>query len=323
MPVATVFVSGAGGFVGSRLCQRLRTSGQRVISGIRGPAAAGAAGGSCVQIDDIAGFKNWRATLRGVEVVVHLAGRAHCLRRSEARLIEEFRRVNVAASTELFCASRDAGVRRFVFASSIGVHGTRTDTRPFRETESVNPTEPYAQSKWEAEEALRALAAYDGPELVIVRPALVYGPGAKGNFLRLMRLVDSGWPLPFANVSARRNYLGLDNLCHLLELCAFDSRSAGETFVAADPWAVDLPTLLRSLAKSMGRQVRLWPVSPSTLHTVGKLLSLSAEVRRLTSSLEIDSGKACGLLQWRPSVTFHEEIENMVRSFVDARRGRS
>jgi nucleoside-diphosphate-sugar epimerase len=320
--MATVFVSGAGGFVGARLCQWLRTSGQRVIAGIRGPAGAGIAADSCVPIYDIGGFKQWRTVLRGVEVVVHLAARAHRLWRSEARLIEEFRRVNVAASTELFCASRDAGVQRFVFASSIGVHGTRTDTRPFSETEPVNPTEPYAQSKWEAEEALRALAAHDGPELVVVRPALVYGPGAKGNFLRLMRLVDSGWPLPLASVSARRNYLGLDNLCHLLELCAFDSHSAGETFVAADPWSVDLPTLLSSLANSMGRQVRLWPVRPSSLHTVGKLLGFTAEVRRLTSSLEIDSGKACRVLHWRPRVTFHEEIDNMVRSFVNASGGR-
>lgn len=321
--MGTVFISGAGGFVGSRLSQRLRTAGQRVVRGIRGPAGAGAASDSYVQIDDIAGFRNWRAALRGVEVVVHLAARAHCLRRREARLIEEFRRINVTASTELFCASRDAGVRRFVYASSIGVHGTRTDTRPFSETEPVNPEEPYAQSKWEAEEALRALAAHDGPELVVVRPAVVYGPGAKGNFLRLMQLVGSGWPLPFASVSARRNYLGLDNLCNLLELCAFDPRSAGETFVAADPLPVDLPTLLRSLAKSMGRQARLWPVRPSTLYTVGKLMGLSGEVRRLTSSLEIDSGKARRLLQWRASVTFNEEIDNMVRSFVGARGGRS
>jgi nucleoside-diphosphate-sugar epimerase len=317
--VTTVLVTGAGGFIGSRLCGRLRAAGHRVIGGVRGPGQAPVAAGSCVRIDDIAGFKEWRAALAGVDAVVHLAARAHCVRRGEAARMDEFRRINVAASTELFRASRDCGVRRFLFVSSIGVHGARTDTQPFRETDPLRPTEPYTQSKAEAEHALRALAAEGGSELVIVRPALVYGPGAKGNFLRLMRLVAAGWPLPFASIGARRNYLGLDNLCALLELCALDARAAGETFVAADPWSVDLPTVLRILAESMGRQLRLWPVHPALLRATGRLVGLSAEVARLTSSLEVDSGKACGLLQWRPGVAFREEMDNMVRAFVDAR----
>jgi nucleoside-diphosphate-sugar epimerase len=122
-------------------------------------------------------------------------------------------------------------------------------------------------------------------------------------------------------VTARRNYLGLDNLCALLELCAFDPRAAGETFVAADPWSVDLPTVLRTLGESMGRRVRLWSVQPSVLRAAGNVLGLSAEVARLTSSLEIDSSKACRLLQWQPAVAFREEMDRMVGAYV-AGRGR-
>jgi len=207
-------------------------------------------------------------------------------------------------------------VRRFLFVSSIGVYGAKTDGRPFRETDPLNPTEPYAQSKLEAEQALRALTAETEMELTVVRPGLVYGPGAKGNFLRLMRLVSAGWPLPFGSVSARRNYLGLDNLCALLELCAFDPRAAGEVFVAADPWSVDLPTLLLTLGESMGRRVRLWSIRPAVLRTTGGLLGLSAEIARLTSSLEIDCGKACRLLQWQAAVAFREEMDRMVKAFV-------
>ncbi len=252
-------------------------------------------------------------------MVVHLAARAHCVQRSEASRIDEFRRVNVAASTELFRASREVGVRRFLFVSSIGVHGATTGARPFRETDPENPSEPYAQSKLEAEQALRALAAGAETQLTVVRPGLVYGPGAKGNFLRLMRLVRAGWPLPFGSVGARRNYLGLDNLCALLELCASDPRAAGETFVAADPWSVDLPTVLRTLGESMGRRVRLWSVQPAVLRAAGKVFGLSAEVARLTSSLEIDSGKACRLLQWQPGVAFGEEMDRMARAYVHER----
>jgi nucleoside-diphosphate-sugar epimerase len=316
--VTTVFVTGAEGFIGSRLCERLRTAGHRVIGGIRGSGGELGASHSCVRID-IGGFRHWGAALEGVDVVVHLAARAHRIGRREGSRLDEFRRINVDATAELFRACSHAAVRRFLFVSSIGVHGASTDSRPFREADPANPTEPYAQSKWEAEQALHALAAEEGPELVIVRPALVYGPGAKGNFRRLMRLIGSGWPLPFASIRARRNYLGLDNLCALLELCALDARAAGETFVAADPWSVDLPTLLRTLAQSMGLRLRLWPAPPFLLRAGGRLLGLSAELARLTSPLEIDSGKARGLLQWRPEATFLEGIDQMARSFLDAR----
>ncbi len=313
-----MLITGADGFVGSRLCEKLTASGHSVIRAIRG-ADRVRTDGKCLSVGDIERFSGWRAALRDVDVVIHLAARAHRTERAAASALQEFRRVNVEATTNVFRGARDAGVGRFVFTSSIGVHGTSSDGRPIREVSRADPAEPYARSKWEAEQALRALAGPKEPRLVVVRPALVYGAGAKGNFLRLMRVVASGWPLPLGRIEARRNYLGLGNFCALLELCAFAPCAAGETFVAADPWSVDLPALLTRIAGSMGRRARLWSLPPALLRGFGRLVGRSVEVARLTSSLEVDSSKARRLLDWRTVTSFDEEIDRMVRAFVDGR----
>lgn len=313
-----VLVTGASGFIGRQLCATLRTFDHQVVGLARSVAEARRSGGVTLErIEDIARVTDWARLVSGFDVVIHLAARAHRVGRSEARQIEEFRRVNVTPTLRLFRACSGVGVRRFVLISSIGVHGIRSEGQPISETDRVNPQEPYARSKWEAEGGIRALAASSRSEIVIVRPALVYGPGAKGNFYRLMQLVSSGYPLPFAGIKARRNYLGLQNLCMLLERCAFDARAAGQTFVAADPWSVELPTLLELLARPMGRKIRLWRVAPTILTAIGTLTGRAAEVSRLTSSLEVDSAKAMSLLDWSPKVSLESEVGNMVACFMN------
>lgn len=317
-----ILITGASGFIGSKLCEKFGESGHHVVGVIRNSRDIVRGTASCEIVEDITGIDDWGRLVTDVDVVIHLAARAHRVREREARQLGEFRRVNVVPTVALYRACRETGVRRFVLLSSIGVHGVKSGARAVRETDAVSPKEPYAQSKWEAEQAVRSMEDAAGTETVILRPALVYGPGAKGNFRRLMQLVATGLPLPFGSVAARRSYLGLENLCSLLERCAFDARAAGETFAAAEPWAIELSTLLRIMARSMGRNVHLVRVHPIVLSGLGALVGRSAEVARLTAPFEIDSGKARGLLNWQPKVTFEEEMDNMVMAFMEGRRSK-
>lgn len=311
-----ILITGADGFVGARLARDLAADGADVLGIVRRHTARAPAGVRICAIGDIGVFCAWGDLLVGVEVVVHLAARAHIVRDGATDPLAEYRRINVAPTAALFRACRAVGVRRFVFASSIGVNGARSIGAAFRETDHANPTEPYAIAKWETEQFLHAAAKEGATEFVIVRPALIYGPGVKGNFHRLMRLVAGGWPIPLGGVTATRNLLGLTAFCELLRLCVDHPKAAGETLLAADAVAVDLPTLLRTMAGAMGRRPRLLSVPTRVLEILGHLGGRTADVTRLLWSLQVDSAKARTLLNWVPTVGFTEEVDAMVRFFM-------
>jgi nucleoside-diphosphate-sugar epimerase len=259
----------------------------------------------------------WGDVAKGVDVVLHLAGRAHVMREAHADPLEEFRRVNCRATLALARTAAAAKVRRFVFVSSIGVNGSATDAVPFTEESVPAPTEPYAISKWEAEQSLRQLCAGADMECVIIRPPLVYGPDARGNFARLLRLVASGVPLPLGSVANLRSYIGVENLCSLLEVCLQHPAAADELFLAADGEDVSTTTLITEIARAMGRSARMFPCPIGLLRAAASVVRRSAEVQRLTSSLQVDGSYARRRLGWVPRVPLRAGIAAMAKAFVE------
>jgi nucleoside-diphosphate-sugar epimerase len=207
-------------------------------------------------------------------------------------------------------------VARFVFVSSIGVLGNASGSRIFTDSDAPAPAEPYAVSKWEAEQGLRVLAQSSALQIVVVRPPLTYGPHVKGNFLRLLRLVRSGVPLPFGGVRNSRSYIGVHNLCEFLILCAFHPAANGLTFNVSDGEDLSTPELLQLMAAAMGKKARLFQCPAPLLRAAAMVLRKRTELDRLTANLRVDSSLARKALDWRPAVDLRTGIAEMVRSFV-------
>jgi len=269
-----------------------------------------------VATGDLGGATDWRAALAGCDVVVHLAARVHVMSDAASEPLAEFRKVNTVATLNLARQAAAAGVRRFVFVSSVKVNGAGRDA-PYCESDTPAPQDPYAISKWEAEQGLARIAAEAGLEVVILRPPLVYGPGVGANFLRLMQLVEKGWPLPFGRVDNRRSLLFLGNLVDAIRLCLAHPAAAGKTYLVSDGDAVATPELLRLLAAAMERRPRLLPLPASLIRLAGSLLGQSAEVSRLLDSLVLDSRRIREELHWRPPYTLAEGINQTVRAYLN------
>lgn len=318
--MSRVLVTGASGFIGRFLVDFLVDSGHFVTGVSRQGVHSSSDPIKRIQIDDLRQPQIWeRIDFSNFDVVVHLAARAHVLREPAREPISEFRAVNVIPSIALFQACQRAGVPRFLLVSSIGVNGTMSVGIPFTELDSPNPLEPYAISKWEAEQALTRLSHEGCTALTIIRPALVYGPHAKGNFHKLMGLIERGWPTPVASPDNRRNFLGVRNLCYLIELCMHHKNAIGETFLASDLRAVTTRELIVLLAHSMGRKARVIKIPRALLVAIGVLTGRRAEAVRLSTSLEIDSFKARSLLSWDNDEDLPAGIGKMVGAFLHDR----
>jgi nucleoside-diphosphate-sugar epimerase len=307
MPIA--LVTGATGFVGAHLIPALQGAGWTVRAAVRSSAGVALPEGvDRVAVGDLAQAPDLRDALAGVDVVIHLAGRAHVVRETAADVDRIFRRVNVAATRHLAEQAAAAGVRRFVLLSSVKVNGERTGDRPFTEADVPAPEDAYGRSKHEAEQALRAVGAATGLAVAIVRPPLVYGPGVKANFLRLLRLVDRGVPLPLGSVRNQRSLIGVWNLCDLIVACATHPAAAGETFLASDQRDLSTPELIRLIGHALGRPARLFPFPVTALRQAGRLAGQGDAVERLVGSLQVDSTKATRLLGWQPVVGVEEGL---------------
>lgn len=302
-----LLVTGASGFVGSALLRRaaserpVRAAVRRELAVPRGVEQA--------LVEGLSSDADWSAALVGVDVVVHAAARVHVMHDSAADPLAEFRRVNVAGTRRLAEQAAAASVRRFVFLSSIKVLGERTPPgQPFSADDAPAPRDPYGISKHEAEQCLREIGAATGMEVTIVRPPLVYGPGVKANFLRMLRWLDRGLPLPLGAMENRRSLVALDNLVDLLLLCADHPEAAQQTFLAADGEDLSTSELLRRLAAALGRPARLVPVPVPLLRALGVALGKGALVQRLCDSLQVDTRAARELLGWRPPVSVDEAL---------------
>ena len=251
--------------------------------------------------------------LEGVEVIVHAAARVHVLNDDKTKSAIEFDRVNVTATLELARQAVAAGVRRFVFLSSIGVNGVQTDVgKPFTEADPPNPHNPYADSKLKAEQGLLLLSEQSGLEVVIIRPPLVYGPGVRANFAALMRAVQRGWPLPLACVHNLRSMVAMDNLVSFIATCVDHPQAANTTFLVSDGRDISSPDLVRGLAQALGVAARLVPVPVSTLQFVGRALGRGDVIQRVCGNLRVDISKARRVLAWQPSVSMDEGLRRAV-----------
>ena len=295
-----IVITGAGGFIGRALVSHLQQTGREVVPVTR------------------ATLEPWPELLRGADAVVHLAARAHVVHDTATDPMSEFRVANVAGTEQLLSAAIGCSVRRFVFVSSIGVLGNDSGQRAFTASDPPNPIEPYARSKWEAEQRVMTLTAGTATQSVIVRPPLVYGPGVKGNFLRLLKLVDSGVPLPFGGLTAQRSFIGIDNLCGLLAVCVDHPAAAGRTLLAADGEAVTLPALLESIGRGLGRPVRLFHAPWGLVESLARLAGRGADLARLTGSLRVDDSITRNTLGWQPGVPFEAGIRAMAEWYREA-----
>lgn len=289
-----VLVTGAGGFVGTALCRRLGANGVAVLKGVRGAAPSPG---------------------MGIDVVVHLAGRVHVMHESSADPLPAYRAANTLGTLNLARQAVAAGVRRFVFVSTVKVNG---EGRPaaYAESDAPGPADPYAKSKWEAEQGLRTIAAESTMEVVIVRPPLVYGPGVKANFLSMMRWVERGLPLPLGAIHNQRSLVALDNLVDFLMVCATHPAAANQTFLVSDGEDLSTTELLERMAAALGKPSRLLPVPLWLLSTVASLLGKGRFVLRLCGSLRVDTAKARALLGWSPPLSVEEGLRRVAADFL-------
>lgn len=309
-------VTGANGFVGSALCRRLAGDGRSARAAVRVGRAA-PAGADIAEVADMTAATDWTAALQGVRQVVHLAARVHVMDERSADPLAEFRRINVEGTANLARQAAAAGVRRFVFLSSIKVNGESTlPGRPFKASDTPAPDDPYGVSKLEAEMALQEIAARTGMEVVCIRPPLVYGPGVKANFAAMMRWLHRGLPLPLAAVTEnRRSLVGLDNLVDLLVTCLDHPAAANQIFLAGDGEDLSTADLLRRMGVALERPARLLPVPVGLLELGAALMGRRGIYQRLCGSLQVDIGHTRQLLDWSPPVSVDEGLRRTAQAF--------
>ena len=301
-----MLVTGANGFIGRALCDVLAASRRKVRKAVRIPVPGLP---DAVTVGDIGPDTGWRAALESVSGVVHLAARTHVLRETATDPLAEFRKINVSGTERLARSAAAGGVRRFVFVSSVKVNGERTGERPYSEDDTPRPEDAYGVSKWEAEQALSRIAAETGLEVVVLRPPLVYGPGVKGNFLRLMNLIARGAPLPLGAIDNRRSFIFSGNLTSAITAALDAPRAAGRTYLVSDGEDVSTPDLVRGLARALGVTPRLLSLPLSPLGFAATLAGKRAEFARLTRSLQVDSSRIRRELDWRPPFTLAQGLE--------------
>lgn len=255
-----------------------------------------------VSIGELGSDTDWSHALSGVSVVFHLAARTHVLHETARDAVAEYRRVNVEGTRSLAQAAVRSGVRRMVFLSSIKVNGERTDGVPFDENAEPQPEDAYGVSKWEAEQALCGVARDTGLEAVILRCPLVYGPGVKGNFLRLIHWTAHRRPLPFASIDNCRSLIYLENLVDAIVSAGRSPAATHRTFLVSDGKDVSTPELIRSIAGALQVKARLFPFPPTLLMAAATAMGKREEMRRLTGSLQIDSSKIRRELNWMPPI---------------------
>lgn len=311
-----ILVTGANGFVGRYLCALLRSRGHKVRAVVRSATCEAPDVDELFFVSDLTDSVSLSELLVGCDCVVHLAARAHLLNDKSTDPLSEFRLANVSTTVALATCAANVGVKRFVYVSSIGVNGQFTKGIPFSESQLEHPHDDYALSKLEAENALRDISNKTGIEYVIVRPPLVYGPDAPGNFALLLKLVSYRIPLPFGRVHAKRSLISVWNLVDFLCVCVEHQRAANELFLVADNEDLTLAEILKFLAVGMNHRLIFLPVGPVFLKTVASLFGRRLAIEKLTSDLVIDHSKILDKLGWRAPISASEALTNTGFRFI-------
>lgn len=305
-----VLVTGANGFVGRNLCAVLNRQQHAVVAAVRAVNADVTGLVQTVVIGSIDADTDWLAALCNVDVVVHLAARVHVMSDHAKDPLVEFRHVNVAGTLNLAMQATEAGVKRFIFISSVKVNGECTEiNQPFIEENAANPQDAYGLSKFEAEQGLLMLKQQTDMEIVIIRPPLVYGVGVKANFANMLRAVKRGIPLPFGAINNQRSFVYVGNLVSLILCCLDHPSAANQAFLVSDGQDLSTPELLRACALAMGVKSRLLPVPQRLIAFAAAMLGKRAIAQRLSGNLQVDIAKARTLLGWEPPVSVADGLK--------------
>ena len=312
-----LLITGATGFVGTSLARKLLADGHSVRAAVRRVD-----GLFCdeklniIYVGDLNPDIIFDDALYGVDAVIHLAARTHIMNDKSSDPVAEYQRVNVEASLNLARQASNAGVKRFIYLSSIKVNGEFTvPGRPFTAEDLPMPQDPYGMSKYQAELGLRAIALKTGMEVVIIRPPLVYGPGVKANFLSMIRCLSRSIPLPLGAINNLRSLVALDNLVDLIVRCIHHPRAANQIFLVSDGEDVSIKVLLQLMGNALGRPARLISIPVSWLYFFASLLGRRPMVERLCTSLQVDISKTRKLLEWSPVIGLDEGLQRVVQDF--------
>jgi len=311
-----VLLTGSEGFVGAAVRQHLSAINDYTLTTVsRRTLAQPRDRHFVVEFD---GHVDCQPMLQNMDVVIHTAARVHMMNDQSADPLAEFRRVNTEATLQLARQAAAAGVKRFIFLSSIKVMGeTHAPGAPFSAQQQPVPADPYGLSKFEAEQGLMQLAKDSGMEVVIIRPPLVYGPGVKANFRQLIALTAREWPLPIGAIRNQRSMVALGNLVDLIVCCIRHPAAANKTFLVSDGRDLSTPELVRTIAKAMGKKTRFLPVPVWLLRLAGRLTGKVGVVERLCGSLQVDIHDTLSILNWQPPVSIEREIDQTVRFYFD------
>jgi nucleoside-diphosphate-sugar epimerase len=310
-----VLLTGASGFVGRSLCATLEQAGYEVRAAMRTAGVTVPGVAEHVSVGDISAQTDWRQALSGVDFVIHAAARAH-IANDPKRNADLYTSTNTDGTACLARAASAAGVRRFVFLSSVKVNGEEVESHAYTLADEPRPQGAYGMSKWLAEKAVSEIALRTHMEAAIVRPPLVYGPGVRANFLRLMQWVDARRPLPLGAVHNRRSLISVWNLCDLLVNLLENPASTHGTWLASDASDLSTPDLVRRIAAAMHRRALLVPVPVTLLRMVGSLTGRSGEVRRLCGSLAVDISQTSAMLGWVPPLSVDEGLSRTVAWYM-------
>lgn len=322
-----VFVTGADGFVGQALCLSLAQKGLLVRGQIFAAtdhdfgARAAKAGIELIPTGDLRGFDQWSKLFTKAEVVIHLAAKVHDMSKDQQLKLAEYRAINAGLTEQVARQAVKAGIKKMVFVSTIKVNGESTnEVGAFRETDVPNPQDAYAISKFEAEEILRKIGRETGLMTVILRLPLVYGPGVKANFLRLVKLVDKRIPLPFKKIRNKRSLIYLGNLVDALRLCVSNEQTANQTFLVSDGVDLSTPELITMIAQALNKRARLVAFPVNVLDGLARLIGWAQEMDRLSGSLTVDIGKIKSTLGWQPPFSVEHAIKETVNWYQNIQR---
>lgn len=312
-----ILVTGATGFVGQALCVRLQGHDALRIA-VRAPKAAAWPKEYDLVLANLDPVQDWQSALDSITTVIHCAARVHVMNDDAADPLMEFRRINVEGTLRLAAQAAEAGVRRFVFISSIKVNGENTAPgQPFTAQQTPAPIDAYGVSKWEAEQQLRALAVETGMEVVIIRPVLVYGPGVKANFQNMIKWLHKGVPLPLGAIHNKRSLVSLDNLVDLIVTCIHHPDAANQTFLVSDGEDLSTSELLRRMARALGKHAHLLPLPARLLEAVATVLGKRSVSQRLCGSLQVDISHTRARLGWSPPVSVDVALKKTAEHFLE------
>ena len=304
-----IFVTGANGFLGERLVEKmLHYSNYSITACVRRKKNISAF--SSFEINNIDGNTKWLHALKNQDIVIHVAGKTGLMSKETSTSIEEYKKVNVNGTLNLAEQAAISGVKRFIFISSIKVNGEKTILgKPFTENDKPQPIDAYSISKWTAERGLQKISKKTGMEIVIIRPSLIYGPGVKGNFKKIVSLVKTRLPTPLGAINNKRSFIAIDNLIDLIIICIHHPSASNEIFLAADGEDLSISQLIRKIAKATNKTPILIPVPIFLLKIFALILRKEKVINRLLESLQVDISKSQNLLNWKPPISINEGLD--------------